>query len=162
MIAYFFIALREGIETVLFLGSAPFSTTGIQLLVGGGLGLGLAILIGLAIMKYSVRLDLRTSFNFTGILLILFAAGLVARGVLEFQEAGVIAPVVENVCDINWLISDQSSAGRLLTALIGYDASPSLAEILGYVGHWVLIAFWMYRDAMASLFKKVAGSVRPA
>jgi len=154
--------LREGIETVLFLGSASFSTTGIQLLVGGGLGLGLAILIGLAIMKYSVRLDLRTFFNFTGILLILFAAGLVARGVLEFQEAGVIAPVVEHVYKVNWLISDQSSAGKLLTALLGYDASPSLAEIFGYVGYWILIAFWMYRDAMASLFNKVAGSVRPA
>ncbi len=81
---------------------------------------------------------------------------------LEFEEAGIVTSVVEHVYNINWLISDQSSAGKLLTALLGYDASPSLAEIFGYVGYWVLIAFWMYRDAMASLFKKVAGSVRPA
>jgi len=154
--------LREGIETVLFLGSASFTSSGVQLLVGGGLGLGLAVLIGVAIMKYSVRLDLRTFFNVTGILLILFAAGLVGRGILEFQEAGVIAPVIEHVYDINWLINGQSNAGNLLTALLGYDASPSLAEILGYVGYWVLISFWMYRDALSRLFERVIKSVRPA
>jgi high-affinity iron transporter len=154
--------LREGIETVLFLGSASFTSSGVQLLVGGGLGLGLAVLIGVAIMKYSVRLDLRTFFNVTGILLILFAAGLVGRSILEFQEAGVIAPVIEHVYDINWLINGQSNAGSILTALLGYDASPSLAEVLGYVGYWVLISFWMYRDTLSRLFERVIKSVRPA
>jgi len=153
---------REGIETVLFLGSASFTSTGFQLLVGGGLGLFMAVLIGVAIMKYSVRLDLRTFFNVTGILLILFAAGLVGRGILELQEAGVVAPIIEHVYDINWLINGQSTAGDLLTALLGYDASPSLAEILGYVGYWVLIAFWMYRDAISNLFERIAGFFRPA
>ena len=153
---------REGIETVLFLGSASFTSSGVQLLVGGGLGLCLAVLIGVAIMKYSVRLNLRTFFNVTGILLILFAAGLVGRGILEFQEAGVVAPVIEHVYNTNWLINDQSTAGKLLTALFGYDASPSLAEILGYVGYWVLIAFWMYRDTISNLLKRIAGSIRPA
>ena len=153
---------REGIETVLFLGSASFTSSGIQLLIGGGLGLGLSALIGVAIMKYSVRLDLRTFFNVTGILLILFAAGLVGRGILEFQEAGVIVPVIRHVYDINWLINGQSTAGKLMTALLGYDASPSLTEIVGYVGYWVLIAFWMYRDAISSLFTRIVGSFRPA
>ena len=153
---------REGIETVLFLGSASFTSTGFQLLVGGGLGLFMAVLIGVAIMKYSVRLDLRTFFNVTGILLILFAAGLVGRGILELQEAGMVAPIIEHVYDINWLINGQSTAGDLLTALLGYDASPSLAEILGYVGYWVLIAFWMYRDAISNLFERIAGFFRPA
>jgi high-affinity Fe2+/Pb2+ permease len=82
--------------------------------------------------------------------------------VLEFQEAVVIASVVYHVYDVNWLISDLGSTGKLLTAVLGYDATPSLAETSGYVGYWVLIAFWMYRYAMASLFKKIAGSVRLA
>ena len=153
---------REGIETVLFLGSASFTSSGIQLLIGGGLGLGLAVLIGVAIVKYSVRLNLRTFFNVTGILLILFAAGLVGRSVLEFQEVGAIAPVVDHVYNINWLIDNQSTAGKLLTALFGYDASPSLAEIFGYVGYWILISFWMYRDAISNLSDRVVGFFRPA
>ena len=153
---------REGIETVLFLGSASFTSSGIQLLIGGGLGLGLAVLIGVVIMKYSVRLDLRTFFNVTGILLILFAAGLVGRSILEFQEAGVFAPMIEHVYDINWLIDGQSTAGKLLAALLGYDASPSLAEIFGYVGYWVLISFWMYRDTLSRLSERVIKSFRPA
>jgi len=113
-------------------------------------------------MKYSVRLDLRTFFNVTGILLILFAAGLVGRSILELQEAGVIAPMIEHVYDINWLIDGQSTAGKLLTALLGYDASPSLAEMFGYIGYWVLISFWMYRDTLSRLFERVIKSFRPA
>ena len=70
--------------------------------------------------------------------------------------------MIEHVYDINWLINGQGTAGKLLTALLGYDASPSLTEILGYVGYWVLIGFWMYRDAISSLLKRIAGSFRPA
>ena len=151
---------REGIETVLFLGSASFSSSGIQTLIGGTLGLGLALLIGVAVMKYSVRLDLRTFFNATGVLLILFAAGLVARGIHEFGEAGIIAPLVGHVYDINWLVNDNSELGRLLTALLGYDASPSLAEVLGYVSYWVVVLVWMYRDAAADSLKRIFTSVR--
>ncbi len=153
---------REGVETVLFLGSASFSSTGAQILVGGAMGLGLALLIAVAVIRYSVRLDLRTFFNVTGILLILFAAGLVAHGIHEFEEAGLIHPVVANVWDTNWLIDDHSTVGRLLTALLGYNGNPSLVEVLGYIGYWMLVATWIYRDATVKFFRKAYAAVRPS
>ena len=152
--------LREGIETVLFLGSASFSSSGLQTLIGGALGLGLALLLGVGIMRYSVRLDLRTFFNVTGFFLILFAAGLVARGIGEFGEAGVIAPVVQSVWDTNGIISDESGVGKILTALVGYVGSPSLSQVIGYLAYWLLIVLWLYRDATIIAFKRVLATVR--
>ena len=152
---------REGIETVLFLGSASFTSTGLQLIVGGALGLGLAVVMGLAIVKYSVRLDLKKFFNVTGILLILFAAGLVAHGIHEFEEAGVFAPIVEHVWDTNWLVNDHSDLGQTLTALFGYNGDPSLVEVLGYVGYWLVLLVWIYRDTAVALFRKMTASTTP-
>jgi high-affinity iron transporter len=152
---------REGVETVLFLGSASFSSTGVQILVGGALGLLLAVALGFAIMRYSVRLDLKKFFGVTGVLLILFAAGLIAHGILEFEEAGYFNPLVEDVYDVGWLVGGDSELGRLLSALFGYDPSPSLAQILGYIGYWAIIAFWAYQDATLHMIGRAVSAIRP-
>lgn len=151
---------REGVETVLFLGSASFNTSGIQLLIGGALGLGLAFAIAVAIIRYSVRVNLSTFFKATGVLLVIFAAGLVAHGVHEFEEAGLIAPIVANVYDINWFLDDHTDLGRLMTALVGYNGNPSLSEILGYVGYWIFVAFAVYRDGTVSTLRKLFAHAR--
>lgn len=154
--------IREGIETVLFLGSTSFTSTGIQTLIGGTAGLLVAVAIGVAIIRYSVRMDMRTFFNATGVLLILFAAGLVANGIGELGEAGVVPYVVEHVWDTGWLVGGESQLGQLLHALVGYTASPSLSQVLGYVIYWVAVVTWLYRDAAVSLLKRVPAALRPA
>jgi high-affinity iron transporter len=155
----FISVFREGVETVLFLGSASFTTTGAQVVLGGAIGLAVAFVLAIAIIKYSARLDLRTFFNVTGILLIMFAAGLVSRGIAEFQEAGYIAPIVGHVWDSNWIVNDQGNLGKVLTALFGYDGSPSLSQIAGYLLYWLGIGILIYRDATAALFKRMAWPV---
>jgi len=154
--------LREGIEMVLFLGSASFNTSGLQTIIGGTLGLAGAVAVGLAIMKYSVKMDLKAFFNVTGVFLILFAAGLVARGLGEFQEAGLVPAVVEHVWNTGGFISDGSDLGATLGILFGYTAAPSLVQIMGYAGYWVFVAIWVYRDVTMSLFKRVFAAVKPA
>jgi len=154
--------LREGIETVLFLGSASFNTSGLQTVIGGALGLAVAVAVGIAIIKYSVKMDLKMFFNVTGVFLILFAAGLVARGLGEFQEAGLVPAVVEHVWDTGGFISDGSDLGATLGALFGYTAAPSLVQVLGYLGYWAFVAIWIYRDVTVSVFRRVFAAVRPA
>jgi len=85
--------------------------------------------------------------------LVLFAAGLVAHGVHEFQEAAVIPYVVEEVWDINPavaaggvypLMHENGLIGSFLKGLFGYNGNPSLLEVLFYVSYLALI-FFIYR-----------------
>ncbi len=136
----FVAVVREGIETALFLFAATrVAESGILSAVGGVLGLGIAVVIGYSIYKGTSKLNLRAFFNITGLLLILFAAGLLAHGIHEFHEAGIIPPVVEHIWDINHILPEKSVAGRFLTAIFGYNANPSLLEVAAYVTYLGLV-----------------------
>lgn len=143
--AVFFVAflaiLREGIELALFLTASVFATDAVQTLIGAILGLGTSILLGWSIFAAIIRLDLRRFFQVTGFLLILFAAGLVAHGVHEFNEVGWIPAVIEHVWDVNAFINEDSTFGLLLKALFGYNGNPSLTEGLAYVAYFVAVFF---------------------
>jgi high-affinity iron transporter len=141
--------VREGIETVLFLTAAAFTATPAQTLVGAGLGLALAIILGWLIFSAGKRLNLRVFFRVTGILLILFAAGLVARGVHEFQEAALLPMVVEHVWDINPILNESSLLGAFLKAIFGYNGNPSLLEALVYCAYFVIVGIASLRGERA-------------
>ena len=87
----------------------------------------------------------RTFFNVTSLVLIMFAAGLLAHGIHEFHEAGIIPPLVEHVWDINHILPEKSTIGRFLTAITGYNANPSLVEVGAYVGYLVLVLVSYFR-----------------
>jgi high-affinity iron transporter len=136
----FFAVLREGVELSLFLAAAAFTTTAGEALIGGLLGLAAAVVAGWLLFATTRRLNVRTFFLVTGILLILFAAGLVAHGIHEFSEAGWVPSVVEHVWDLNPMLNESSGLGQILTALVGYNADPSLTEVLAYAGYWLLVS----------------------
>ena len=131
----FLAIVREGIELALFLTAATFATSAQATLVGTLLGLGTAVLLGWALFTTTIRLDLRRFFQVTGILLILFAAGLVAHGVHELNEAGTLPAVIDPIWDMGGLIPETAFVGTLLKTLFGYNANPSLTEMLAYFGY---------------------------
>jgi high-affinity iron transporter len=135
----FLAVLREGIELALFLTAAAFSTTATATLVGGVIGLVAAALAGWLLFATTTRLNVQTFFRVTSILLIFFAAGLVAHGVHELNEAGVIPVVVEHVWDMNPVLDEDSTIGQILKALFGYNGNPSLTEVIAYVGYWAVV-----------------------
>ena len=84
----FVATVREGLETVLFLLSAETgSSSGAEVVVGGLAGLVVSAILGWLIYKGGNRMNLRRFFQVTGVLLILFAAGLVGKAFHEFREA---------------------------------------------------------------------------
>jgi high-affinity iron transporter len=137
----FLAVVREGVELALFLTAATFASDPRSTILGSLLGIAVAILLGWGLFASTVRLNLRRFFQVTGVLLILFAAGLVAHGVHEFNEAGWIPSVVEHVWDINPILDEESTAGSLLKALFGYNGNPSLTEVLAYLAYFVVIYF---------------------
>jgi len=149
----FMAVVREGIELAIFVtaaffagnqGEATASLT--QTLAGTILGLGTAILLGYTIFATTVRLDLRKFFQVTGILLILFAAGLVAHGVHEFNEAGWVPAIVEHVWDVNMILDEKSLAGQLFTTLFGYNGNPSLTEMIAYFAYIATVFYFWGRE----------------
>jgi len=78
---------REGFETVLFLLSAEQgSAKGSDVVIGGLIGLAISAVFGVLIYLGGSRIDLRQFFRYTGVVLILFAAGLVGKAFHEFRE----------------------------------------------------------------------------
>jgi high-affinity iron transporter len=125
----FFAVLREGWETALFLFAIGESSTPLATGIGAVVGLAVSISLGVALFMGSRRLNLRQFFTATGILLIVFAAGLLAHAVHEFQEAGILPETIEHVWNTNAIVSEDSHLGRFLTALFGYNGDPSALEV---------------------------------
>jgi high-affinity iron transporter len=141
----FFAVLREGWETALFLFAISESSTPGVTAVGAVIGLVVAVTLGVLLYRGSRRLDLRQFFTVTGILLIVFAAGLLAHGIHEFQEAGLLPETVEHVWNTNALVGEDSTAGEFLTALVGYNGNPSLLEVVAWATYLVAALVFFLR-----------------
>jgi len=132
----FFLALiavvREGFELALFLTASALAAGAAKAFAGAVLGIAAAAGLGWLLFTTTVRLNLKRFFQVTGVLLILFAAGLVAHGVHEFIEVGWIPAVIEPVWNLNPILTEDSILGQMLKTLFGYNPSPSLTEILAY------------------------------
>ena len=151
----FVAVFREGIELALFLTAAAFSATAWATVIGGLVGLALAVVVGWLLFATTTRLNLRTFFQVTSVLLIFFAAGLVAHGIHELNEAGWIPAVIEHVWDLNPVVDEDSGIGQILKALLGYNGNPSLTEVVAYVGYWVVVLLGLWcsraqREAIAA------------
>lgn len=135
---------REGVELALFLTASVVASDARQTLIGALLGLGTAVLTGWMVFATTARLNLRRFFQVTGGLLILFAAGLVAYGVHEFNEVGWIPAIVEPMWDLNFLLNEGSLVGQILKALFGYNGNPSLTEVIAYLGYFAVIGLGLW------------------
>jgi high-affinity iron transporter len=135
----FVAVLREGIELALLLTASVFSSSVIQTTAGAGIGILCAVLIGWSLFRATIKLNLNRFFQVTSILLIFFAAGLVAHGLHEFNEVGLIPAVVEHVWDINWFLDESSVHGEILKTLFGYSGNPSLTMVLGYLTYFSVL-----------------------
>ena len=149
----FIAVVREGVELALFVTAAFFAGNQsgmtsdiIQTLVGTILGVGTAALLSWTLFATAVRLDLRRFFQVTGILLILFAAGLIAHGVHEFNVVGWIPSIIEHVWNLDSVISESSLMGQLLKTLFGYSSAPSLTEMIAYFVYIAVVTILWRRD----------------
>lgn len=142
--------IREGTETVIFLNALNYAS-GISF-IGGTLGVIAAIIVGYLFFVSTRKINLKKLFNISSILLILFAAGLVAHGIHEFEEAKVVNGVVAPLYNVNGIVSENGLAGSFLKGMFGYNSSPSLLETMFYIAYLTLI-FFLYRRIESSSVK---------
>ncbi len=142
-----FIAVyREGFEMVLFLNALAFESKTNPLLGALG-GMLAAALLGVLVYEVELRLNVKKLFQATSVLLILFAAGLVAHGVHEFQEAGAINAFSSQAWNTQWLLDDKTSLGSLFGALFGYSHDPSWLEVGAYAFYLTVMLYAFNRLA---------------
>ncbi len=146
IIAMAFVAVaREGLETALFYFSLAKSTDGSAAasLIGLTLGLATSALAGWLLYRGAIRINLSTFFRYSGLLLIIVAAGVLAYGVHELQEVGVL-PGEDNLAfDVTAAIPPDSWYGTVLRGIFNFRPAPSVLEVVVWVAY-VAITTWLF------------------
>jgi high-affinity iron transporter len=137
LIVIAFVAVaREGLETALFLLSAKTETaSGSAVVIGGLIGLVVSIAIGIAIYRAGSRVNLKTFFNVTAVLLLLFAAGLAGKAVHELRE--LISWETGYLVSSAWTVDAGiwSAGGTFydfMKGLFGWHANPERIRVIAY------------------------------
>jgi len=143
----FFAVLREGVETALFLFGTDRATSAsdVAVIVGGLLGLAIAVVLGYLLYRGAVKLNIRTFFKITGGLILIVGAGLFAFSIHELQEAGYLPFLTSSAFDVSDTLSDESGLGALLRALVGYNADPTWLEVVAWIGYVLVTGFLFFR-----------------
>lgn len=134
--------LREGAETVLFVGG---SLTGAAAdagaaLAGAALGLVAGVALGVALYTGLARIPPQRLFAVTNVLIALLAAAIGSQLARVAAQAGWITLGTTPLWDSSALLADDSATGALLHAMVGYTAQPSGLQLAGWAGVLALIA----------------------
>ncbi len=133
LIGMVFLAVaREGLESVFFLLAIFQHSDGGSAAFGALLGIALAVVLGWGIYKGGVRLNLRQFFRYTGVFILLVAAGLLAGAVRRLHEAGVWNHWQQQVLDTSAALPQDSPLGVVLGGLFGYMHTVVLGEALAW------------------------------
>ncbi|MCA9826128.1 MAG: FTR1 family iron permease [Dehalococcoidia bacterium] len=139
---------REGLETALFLISGTTSNSPQDVVIGGLIGLTLAVVLGVAVYHGSRVFPVRRFFQITGVLIIILAAGLLSRGIMFLQisgDLGTFNNAFYNLTQYEWLtVSTQS--GRFLGGIFGWDPRPSIEQVVVYLGFTAGALFLFFRE----------------
>ena len=92
---------------------------------------------------------MQTFFTVTGIVVIVFAAGLCARIVMELRISGDLGSMYAPLFDLSryrWL-TDRSEFGRFLVTLFGWDegARPALEQVLVWFAPIIPVTYLFLR-----------------
>ncbi|WP_313028123.1 iron uptake transporter permease EfeU [Brucella sp.] len=147
----FFAVAREGLESVFFLLAAFQQSEGGAAPLGALLGVLLAALVGYGIYRGGLKLNLRRFFRWTGVFILIIAAGILANSVMALHEAGIWNHFQTVVFDTSEILPLDSTLGSVLAGVFGYIATPTISEVVAYLGFLVpaLIIFLMPSSAPA-------------
>jgi high-affinity iron transporter len=141
---------REGLETALFLWAATRSAIrdGVptsEPLIGGLIGIAVAIGLGYALYAGAVRINLSKFFSITGGALILVAAGVLASGVRDLQDSGILPGAHAIAYDVSAVIPPESVAGSLLKGILNFAPDPTVLGVVVWVGYVVVVGAFFVR-----------------
>ncbi|MGK4579444.1 iron uptake transporter permease EfeU [Kitasatospora sp. HPMI-4] len=121
---------REGLETALFIWTAVQATSdGVRPLVGALLGLATSVVLGWLFYRGALKINLARFFTWTGAMLVVVAAGVLAYGVHDLQEAGWLPGLHDQLFDISGTIPKDSWYGTLLKGVFNFQPDPTVLQV---------------------------------
>ena len=131
---------REGLETAVFFWSAAQAAgETAQPLLGFVLGIGVSVLLAFLIYGGAIRINLGKFFSVTGVLLIFVAAGILAYGVHDLQEAAILPGLHTLAFDISDIMPADSWYGVLLKGIFNLSPQTTVLEAVVWVGYVLVV-----------------------
>nr|WP_297457763.1 iron uptake transporter permease EfeU [uncultured Halomonas sp.] len=151
LIGMVFLAVaREGLESVFFLMAVFQQSSNADAPLGALLGVVFSVIAGLAFYRGSLRLNLRHFFRFTGLFILLVAAGLFAGSVRALHEAGLWNHAQQVVFDLSGWLPLDTPVGSVFAGVFGYQPAPTTSEAVAYLAYLVITLaafFWPRQEA---------------
>ena len=153
---------REGLETALFLWATTSAVTSEQgsvwsPLVGATLGITTAVLLGWLIYRGAISINLSRFFTWTGAFLVFVAAGVLAYGVHDLQEARFLPGLNTLAFDVSATIDPSSWYATLLKGIFNFTPRTTLLQAIAWVAYVVPVMTLFVRGAR----RRSAGSSAP-
>jgi high-affinity iron transporter len=151
---------REGLETVVFTLAIVFSTSTTGALSGAAIGLAGSLAIAFVIYRLGHKLNLGKFFTVIGVLLMVFAAGLLADSVENLQELGWLPVLNSPMWHSGWLLNENSAVGDVLHSFFGYSDTPTPLQLVIYVGYLAIVvaAYLSLRSKLAQRAHRAHGA----
>jgi high-affinity iron transporter len=129
----FFAVAREGLESVFFLLAIFQQSPGPAAALGAFAGVIVAVLLGFAFYYGGIRINLRRFFRWTGVFILIVAAGLLASVLRNLHEAGVWNLLQARAFDLSEILPLSSLPGAILSGIFNYHEAPAIGEVIVYV-----------------------------
>ncbi|MFD0257520.1 iron uptake transporter permease EfeU [Kitasatospora indigofera] len=137
---------REGLETSLFIWTAVQATgDGWNPLIGAILGLLTSVVLGWLFYRGALKINLAKFFTWTGAMLVVVAAGVLAYGVHDLQEAGHIPGLANVAFDISSTIPKTSWYGTLLKGVFNFQPDPTLIQLTVWLLYLAPTLYFFFR-----------------
>ncbi len=159
---------REGLETALFLWAATQAATGSDgatavPLLGALLGILTAVAMGFAFYKGVLKINLSLFFKWTGAILIIVAAGVLAYGIHDLQEAGILPGLNNLAFDVSEQVPPSSWLGTLLKGTLNFSPATTWLEAIAWVAYVIpTMTLFLYRMRNPRNRSSVAPPAQPA
>jgi high-affinity iron transporter len=133
---------REGVETVVFTLAIAFSSSQRGGLLAGALaGLAIAMMIAFVMYRLGHRINIGRFFMVVGVLLMIFAAGLLVDAVENMQELGWLPGASHQLWHTGAILNQDSALGDIAHSFFGYAQSPTVLQVVVYGGYLVCVLF---------------------
>lgn len=134
---------REGLETSAIVWATIIGSTTSAPFVGSILGILVAVALGWLIYRGALRINLSVFFTVTGALLIIVAAGVLAYGIYDLQEARVLPGLTNVAFDVTNVIPKDSWYGTVLKGTVNFQPDPSWLQVIAWIAY-VVPVLWLY------------------